>query len=394
MNNSVFYTKNMLTVPLKSSDRTIGALSALNKKEGEFDQSDVELLSMVAGTVALSIENARFSEELQKAYQEVSSLNRAKDRVINHLSHELKTPISVLLASFNILMKKLESLPKKEWNQTFERAGRNLKRILEIQYEVEDIMQEKDYQAYHLLSFLLDQSSDALEALIAEEIGETPIVKRIRNRIEELFGPKESEISEIYLDAFVEERIEELRPKFSHRQIQISKHLEKAPPICIPSEVLRKIIDGIIRNGVENTPDGGKIDIRVQGKGEGTQLEIHDFGIGITEENQERIFEGFFTTQETMDYSSKRPFDFNAGGKGADLLRMKIFSERYHFKIDMESSRCRFIPKDSDHCPGEISKCDFCTKTEDCYHSGGTVFRLFFPPVPKPGCVKPSADPG
>jgi len=79
-----------------------------------------------------------------------------------------------------------------------------------------------------------------------------------------------------------------------------------------------------------------------------------------------------------MAYSSKRPYDFNAGGKGADLLRMKIFSERYSFKIDMVSSRCRFIPKESDICPGRISKCAFCENKEDCYHSGGTIFYLYF----------------
>jgi signal transduction histidine kinase len=102
--------------------------------------------------------------------------------------------------------------------------------------------------------------------------------------------------------------------------------------------------------------------------------------VGITEEDQKRIFEGFFTTQETIAYSSKQPFDFNAGGKGADLLRMKIFSERYNFKIDMHSSRCRFIPKESDICPGRISNCSYCTRKEDCHHSGETTFTLFFPP--------------
>jgi len=112
-------------------------------------------------------------------------------------------------------------------------------------------------------------------------------------------------------------------------------------------------------------------------------LLVHDFGVGIIEESQRRIFEGFFTTQDAMVYSSKRPYDFNAGGKGADLLRMKIFSERYNFKIDMTSSRCGFIPKESDICPGRISICTFCKKKEDCYHSGGTIFSLYFPPAPK-----------
>jgi len=47
---------------------------------------------MIAGTVALSLENARFSEELKKAYREVTSLNRAKDKVINHLSTNCEHP--------------------------------------------------------------------------------------------------------------------------------------------------------------------------------------------------------------------------------------------------------------------------------------------------------------
>ncbi|MDH3827764.1 MAG: PAS domain S-box protein, partial [Desulfobacterales bacterium] len=90
---------NLLSVPLRSRDRIIGVLTAINKKQGTFEQTDVELLNLIAATVALSIENARFSEELMKAYRELTSLNRAKDKVFHHLSHELKTPISVLDSS-------------------------------------------------------------------------------------------------------------------------------------------------------------------------------------------------------------------------------------------------------------------------------------------------------
>jgi len=107
---------------------------------------------------------------------------------------------------------------------------------------------------------------------------------------------------------------------------------------------------------------------------------VRDFGVGITKENQTRIFEGFFTTQETMDYSSKKPYDFNAGGKGADLLRMKIFSERYGFKIALKSSRCPLLAKVADVCPGRISRCPHCQKGRGCHQSAVTVFSLYFPP--------------
>jgi hypothetical protein len=99
-------------------------------------------------------------------------------------------------------------------------------------------------------------------------------------------------------------------------------------------------------------------------------------------ENQSRIFEGFYATQETLDYSSKKPFDFNAGGKGVDLLRMKIFSERYDFKIEMKSSRCPQIPKDGDICPGRISACPLCKQGKGCHLSPATTFTIFFPPAP------------
>ena len=377
-----FKSHNMLDVPLKSGERIIGVLCAINKKEGVFDQSDVERLNLIAGTVALSIDNARYAKEVTEAYKELASLNRAKDRAINHLSHELKTPVSVLMASLNILSKKLETLPEESWKKTYDRASRNLDRILGIQYQVEDIMADKQYRTYHLLNMLLEQCTDELETLVAQEVGEGPIIDRIKNKIEELYGPKEIKISEFSLERFVEWRIETLRPKFPHREVEMVTHLEPVPNICVPEDVLEKVVDGLLRNAIEATPDEGRIEITVHRKGDGGELIVHDYGIGITEDNQKRLFEGFFTTHDTMAYSSKRSFDFYAGGKGADLLRMKIFAERFSFEIDMESSRCGFIPKDSDLCPGRISRCRFCKAREDCLKSGETTFRVYFPPAP------------
>ncbi|MBC8417776.1 MAG: GAF domain-containing protein [Desulfobacterales bacterium] len=376
-----YHTRNLLLVPLRSRDRIIGALCAINKKEGDFDQANVELLSMIAGTVALSIENARFSEELKKAYIEVTNMNRAKDKVINHLSHELKTPVSVLSGSLNILEKKLAALPEESWKNTISRSKRNLDRIMEIQNQVEDIMRERHYKSHDLLFQMLEQCADELETLFAEEVGEGRLVETIKKRIDNLFGPKKIEPRRVVLNEYVRERIADLEPSFSHRQVDIITRLRPVPPIFMPLDPLRKIVDGIVKNAIENTPDEGKIALIVSEKEGGAELVVHDYGVGIIEDAQMRIFEGFFATQDTMAYSSKRAFDFNAGGKGADLLRMKIFSERYGFKIEMKSSRCRFIPEETDLCPGKISDCPFCTNKEDCHCSGGSIFSIYFPVV-------------
>jgi len=375
-----YRTRNLLLVPLRSHERVIGTLSAINKKKGGFDEADIELLSMLAGTVALSIENARFAAELRKAYMEVSSLNRAKDKVINHLSHELKTPIAVLRTSLVTLEKRLGAIPEESWQPTVARARRNIDRLLEMQYQIDDIMQGKTYKAPPVLSQVVERCTDEMEAIAAETFGEGSVIEKFRTRIKEAYGVSELISESIQLHSFVQHRLEELKPSFAHRQVDISCNLSAGPPVYLPAEALRKTFDGLLKNAVENTPDEGKIEIAVRPEGEGTVLEIRDFGVGITPENQTRIFEGFFATQETMDYSSKNPFDFNAGGKGADLLRIKIFSERYGFKINLKSSRCPLIPEDSDTCPGRISSCPRCRSGSGCHLAAATTFTLYFPP--------------
>lgn len=376
-----YHTRNLLLVPLKSQERTIGTLCAVNKKGGGFDQPDTDLLSMLAGTVVLSIENARYSAELKKAYMEVSSLNRAKDKVINHLSHELKTPIAVLRTSLATLEKRLKSLPEKRWRPTVDRARRNIERLLEMQYQVHDIIQQKTYKTRAILSHMLARCADELEALIADRVGEGSVVEHIRHYIDETYGTHDMVAETIALDVFIPKRLAHLKPFFAHRELDVVLFINSAPAVLIPPEALQKIFDGLLKNAIENTPDEGRVEIIVKNKADGTLLQVRDFGVGITPENQIRIFEGFFTTRETLDYSSKKPFDFNAGGKGSDLLRLKIFSERFGFEIELTSSRCRLLPKDSTACPGRISACPHCSTGSGCHETAATTFSLYFPPA-------------
>ena len=371
-----YKVKNVLLVPLRTKDRIIGILAADNKKTGDFDDTDLETMNTISATVALSIENARVTRELRKAYEEVKGLNSAKDKMISHLSHELKTPVAILLSSFKILSKKMSEIPEETWKPTMDRIKRNLDRIIGIENEVYDIVEEKEVFHHQLFSLILEQCRDEFESLIAEEIGEQGVVAKIGQKIDEIFNTPDLVFEDIFLSQFVEKRIEAVKPHITRRHIHLITRLKSSSPIRIPAEPLRKTVDGLIRNAVENTPDGGTIEVLVHQKGKGMQFIVKDHGTGLTEEARKRIFEGFFSTRDIMNYSSKRPYDFHAGGKGADLLRMKIFSEKFNFKISMTSTRCQRIPDNADACPGSIEDCRKIPGTE-C--NGTTMVTCFFP---------------
>jgi signal transduction histidine kinase len=106
---------------------------------------------------------------------------------------------------------------------------------------------------------------------------------------------------------------------------------------------------------------------------------VEDTGIGITSENQRLLFNDYFTTGDIMGYATRNPFDFNAGGRGFDLLRMKRFSKRFGFELSLYSVRCRHIPNDADACPGDTERCRYLSRPEECRNSGGTRFTVRFP---------------
>jgi PAS domain S-box-containing protein len=388
-----FRTRDMVQVPMWTEDRMIGILCAVNKKDGLFDNADVDLLSTFAGIVALPIENARINEALKNSYEEVKSLNRAKDQVIHRLSHELKTPISVLSASLELISKKLSELEISDLERVIERSQRNLQRLLDMQYETEDILRERDFSSQQLLSILLDACSDQLESLVLEETGDHSLTERIRRRIDMLFGPREAVSEKIFLQPFVKSFLERIRPRFEHREVAFEIRLEPTGAVWVPPDVLEKIIEGLIRNAFENTPDGSRIEVTVRNSVDGPLFEVVDFGVGITPENQRLIFENYFTMSDSMQYSTRRPYDFNAGGRGFDLLRIKIFSERYHFGLRWKSERCRHLPGEDDPAPGRVDACKYCRERSDCLTSGGTTVTVVFQPAEEHmPSASPSAD--
>ena len=126
------------------------------------------------------------------------------------------------------------------------------------------------------------------------------------------------------------------------------------------------------------SPDEGKITISLTHAPEGLSLAIKDHGVGIDPQDRDFILKGFYHTQSTTLYATRKPFEFSAGGKGLELMRLKILAEEGIFDLSFDSSRCHYISGEGKECCGKISSCPYISSPEDCRQSGGTVFTVLF----------------
>ncbi len=349
-----YYTRSALCMPLynRTGSRS-GVIELLNKKEGVFTKEDETFLQTFGNNASVFIEMAQLQkariDALEQSRKELEQLNRVKSKALDHLSHELKTPLAIIEGNIRLLRRKIQGqTPPLFGEQVFESLEKNLNRLCTIQKETDLIIRSQ------------------------QEIERIPRLAGLD--IRSLTLP---EIIPLY--PFTERILEGIRNRADHRNIEITLGGTKDLTLPIDPKIFEEVMVGLLKNAIENTPDEGLIRIVLEQKAQWLQLKIMDFGIGITKDNQRHLFDGLFHTLDTELYSSKNPYDFGAGGKGLDLLCIKTYGERFGFDISVESQRCTHIPMDRDLCPGKISECPHCKIRDDCLNCGGSTFCISFP---------------
>jgi len=329
-------------------------------------------------------ERIRAHEALVKSHQELEQLNRAKTKAVNLISHELRTPLAVIQGNLRLLKKKLKpSAMDTDLQKTMEVLERNLDRISDISKETDEIFRvSQELEAGALLDNL-DRLWQRIENLPEMPSDIRPHFDALRAWLGQYLSGRTDEFQSINLFPFVLDVLERVKQLSSHRKIRFQVEGKNDLFILIDPIILQNVVDGLLKNAIENTPDGGAIRLKIEQKREKVTLHITDYGVGITEENQAYLFDGLFHTKETELYASKKPYDFGAGGKGLDLLRMKVYGERFGFDLSMSSRRCVHIPTDQDQCPGDISRCPYVKNAKECAESGGTTFTVAFQPKKK-----------
>ncbi|MBM4339746.1 MAG: PAS domain S-box protein [Deltaproteobacteria bacterium] len=326
-------------------------------------------------------ERIRAHESLLKSHQELEHLNRAKTKAVHHISHELRTPLSVIQGNIRLLKQKLNSLPTDETiPKIIDMLERNLSRLSDISRETDEIFRiSQELEAGVLLDNL-----ERLSQRIEDFPDIPPAIRAHFDTLKAWFNQYQTGNAKIFesirLYPFLLDTLEKVKHLSRDRKIRFLVEGQHHLFVLMDPLILQNVLEGLLRNAVENTPDGGTIRLGIEQKNDKIMLHIADEGVGITEENQAYIFDGLFHTKDTELYASKKPYDFGAGGKGLDLLRMKVYSQRFGFDLSMKSKRCIHIPTERDLCPGDIARCPHVKDTKGCAASGGATFTITFHP--------------
>jgi GAF domain-containing protein len=375
-----FIIRNEILVPLNTREQTIGVLAVINKKAVAFSEDDVHLCSSLAGVVALAVENASFFQELLESYRNLEDLNRVKSKILNHLSHELRTPLAIIRGSVATLEKRVQDKGLEDFIKPIDRIKRHVGSLNRLESQVESIMMTGYSWEKRSITGFLQSALDLMEVQTeyTPEIEEA--AKTIRKWLETTYPTRRDEPDLINIKSFASGMFEHIKAKAAeqHRKVDIKFDVQNDSKLLIPNHALRAIMIGLIKNAIEATPDGGEVLVTGRKRGPRYILRVKDTGIGIPDKDKDLIFEGFYPIQDTESYSSGTPYSFNAGGKGIDLLRIRMFSELYDFKVSFKSKRCAHLLHNGGELPGEVEACKSCDDLEECREAGGSEFIVDF----------------
>jgi signal transduction histidine kinase len=207
--------------------------------------------------------------ELQKRVLELTNANKAKDEFLSVVSHELRTPLTSLNGFLSVVVDE-EAGPINEQQKKFLNIAK--------------------------------QSAVRLNAMIADLLD----VSRIES------GRLQLEMKECSMYEILREVVERVKPAAHEKSLQIRLQANvMLPPVWGDQARLKQVLDNLVSNAVKFTERGGEIDLFAEEKGDFIQVSVRDTGPGLTQEEQEKVFDIFYQA----DTSNRR----TAGGAGLGL---------------------------------------------------------------------------
>ena len=130
------------------------------------------------------------------------------------------------------------------------------------------------------------------------------------------------------LDMQIRDAILACETQWTAKGLELDVSLEEVQ-ITAHEDLLTQVWNNLIHNAIKFTPQGGAIQVRLARHGEGLEARFADSGIGISAEDQARVFERF--------YKADRSRQSAAGGSGLGLAIAKRIVDMHQGRISVDS---------------------------------------------------------
>ena len=224
---------------------------------------------------------------LQDSNTELQRANRLKSEFLANMSHELRTPLNAIIGFSELLREGIHG---------------------SLNDEQRDFVGDIHDSGRHLLSLI-----NGILDLSKIEAGRMTL-----HREEFSFPP------------LVRECVTVVRPLALKKHLVVDCRLGGAPQTAwADAGMLRQILFNLLSNAVKFTPEGGRIEVRAWGEGRHLLVSVSDTGIGIANEDHERVFTEFYQ----VDGSYARRYQ----GTGLGLALARRFVELHGGTISLDS---------------------------------------------------------
>ena len=251
----------MYCTPLRSRNRVLGAITvASTRRNRRFSTAEISLVEELAQRLAQALDNADL-------YNTALEASRAKSTFLAVMSHELRTPLNAIIGYSDLVLLGVPSPIPEQTRHQIERIRR---------------------AAHHLLNLVDDVLNFAR-------------VESGRDRIH--IGP-------VPLDPTIGEAVALIQPMAASKGIDVVYQGRTGAMLLTDPDKLTQILNNLLANAVKFTDDGSvRVDAWVED--EEVSVSVADTGIGIAEENLNKVFDPFWQAEQ----SATRRF----GGTGIGL---------------------------------------------------------------------------
>lgn len=247
--------RSAAVLPIHARGRPLGTLSTLSYAPHRFGIDDLELLQTIADQVGIAIENARLYAAEHARAQQLAELARLKDEFAATISHELRTPMTVVKTAFDALVRNWETLSEPR-RLEYVRAGRagadRLKRLLE----------------------------NLLAVARIEESGASVRVAPLR------------------LAPVVVEAVQEIVARHGRRVTAAVP--DELPPVIADGVGLREVLVHLLDNAARYSDPPSAIELDGRPDDNSVVLAVRDRGVGIRREDLPRLFGRFERADRTV----------------------------------------------------------------------------------------------